>query len=149
MPLEVVYMETPVLTAEERHQLMSVLRDLDAQAPKEQRRHPRRRVQLNLEIQLVGKELCGIMSAKLINVAARGIGLELRRPLRIGRRFTVRLRFGEGGGWLVLCEVRNCAALEDGEGFHLGAEFVDRVDDPKGTARAPRKWTLPQYGLEG
>jgi hypothetical protein len=135
-------METPVLTAEERHQLMAVLRDLDAQAPPESRRHPRRKVQLNIDIQMLGKESCGIMSAILMNVAARGLGLISPRPLPTGRQFVVRLRFSEGGGWLVLCVVRNCTATEGG--YRIGAEFLDRIEDPEGRARSPRKWAASE-----
>jgi hypothetical protein len=133
-------METPALTAQERHQLMAVLRELDAQAPTEKRRQPRRKVQLNVGIQTAGKGACGLMSAKLVNVAAGGIGLETPNALRKGHRFTMHLRFQEGGGWLVLCEVRNCRPVAGA--FRVGAELLNRTEDPDGTARIPRTWVI-------
>jgi hypothetical protein len=133
-------MEAPTLTAQERHQLMAVLRQLDAQAPADKRRQPRRKVQLNVGIQTADNGACGLMSAKLINVATGGIGLEVPNLLRKGQRFTLHLRFGEGGGWLVLCEVRNCRPM--GRAFRVGAEFLDHIEDPKGTVRIPRTWVI-------
>lgn len=139
-------METPVLTAEERHRLMTVLRELDTHAPTENRRHPRREVQLNLHLHLLGNAPPGIMPATLVNVAARGIGLVTPLPLALKQRFTVHLRFTEGGGWLVLCEVRNCSVTEGG--YRVGAEFVARMDDPKGSAQPPEMWLTPGWPRE-
>jgi hypothetical protein len=133
-------MEAPLLTAQERHQLISVLRELDAPAPAEKRRQPRRKVRVDIGIQTTGKGACGLMSATLVNVAAGGIGLEMPNALRKGQSFTLHLRFREGGGWLVLCEVRNCRPVTGG--FRVGAEFLRRIDDPVGTARIPRSWAL-------
>jgi hypothetical protein len=97
-------------------------------------------VQLNIGIQTAGKGACGLISAKLINVAAGGIGLEVPNALPKGQRFTVHLRFQEGGGWLVLCEVRNCRPVA--KAFRIGAEFLNRIEDPEGTARIPRNWAM-------
>ena len=133
-------MEAPLLTAQERHQLMAALRELDARAPAEKRRQPRRKVQLDVGIQTAGKGACGLMSAKLVNVAAGGLGLEVPTALRKGQRFTMHLRFREGGGWLVLCEVRNCRPVAGA--FRVGAEFLRRIEDPQGTARTPASWAL-------
>jgi hypothetical protein len=133
-------MDTPILTTQERRQLMAVLRDLDSQAPTEKRRQPRRKVQLNIGIHPTRKDACGLLAAKLLNVAVGGMGLEVPTALRKGQRFTVQLRFQEGGGWLVLCEVRNCRAIEGG--FRLGAEFIQRIEDPDGNARIPKIWGL-------
>jgi hypothetical protein len=133
-------MQTPTLTAQERHQLLAVLRELDTGAPAEKRRQPRRKVQLNIGIQTAGKGACGLISATLINVATGGIGLEVSNALPKGQRFAVHLRFREGGGWLALCEVRNCRPVA--KGFRVGAEFLNRIEDPNGTARIPRNWAI-------
>lgn len=133
-------METPVLTAHEKRQLLAALRELDAQAPIENRRQPRRNVQLNVGIQPAYKAACGLLAAKLLNVSAGGIGLEMPTALHRGQRFAVNLRFREGGGWLVLCEVRNCRPAKDA--FRVGAEIVKHIEDPDGTARIPRTWGI-------
>jgi hypothetical protein len=133
-------METPLLTAKERHQLIAVLRELDDRAPSEKRRQPRRKVQVDVGIQTTGKGACGLISAKLVNVAAGGIGLEMANAMRKGQRFALHLRFREGGGWLVLCEVRNCRPM--GDAFRVGAEFMKRIEDPEGTARIPKSWAI-------
>ena len=132
-------MEEISLTTEERHQLLSVLRELDPKAPEESRRGPRRRVQLNLTIRPLG-ERAARMPALLVNVATQGVGLQLERPLKQGQKFLLNLRFAEGGGWLVLCEVRNIRSLR--LAYKVGAKFLDRIDDPDGTAKAPLDWLI-------
>jgi hypothetical protein len=133
-------MDSPTLTAEERHQLLAVLRELDQKAPTEQRRHPRRKVHLNLWIRLLGKKPAERRPALLVNVAAQGVGLHVERPLARGQKFLLQLRFIEGGGWLVLCEARNCRPLR--MAYQVGAKFLDRIDDPDGTAKPPMDWLM-------
>jgi hypothetical protein len=133
-------MDSPTLTAEERHQLLAVLRELDQKSPTEQRRGPRRKVQLNLEIRLLGEKRLGRMPAILVNVAARGVGLQVERPMKVGQKFLLPLRFVEGGGWLVLCEVRNYLPLR--VAHKVGAKFLDRIDDPDGTSKPPMDWLM-------
>ena len=133
-------MDSPTLTAEERHQLILVLRDLDQKAPTEHRRRPRRKVQLNVWIRLLEGKHLKRMPAVLVNVAAQGVGLHVDRPLPCGQKFLLPLRFIEGGGWLVLCETRNCRPLR--QTCRLGAKFLDRIDDPDGTARPPLDWLM-------
>ena len=133
-------MDSPTLTAEERHQLLAVLRELDQKAPTEQRRGPRRKVQLNLWIRLLGEKRPERMRAILVNVAAQGVGLHMERPMKPGQKFLLQLRFIEGGGWLVLCEARNCLPLR--LAYRVGAKFLDRIDDPDGTAKPPMDWLM-------
>jgi hypothetical protein len=133
-------MEDPTLTIEERHQLLSVLRELDGQAPAEQRRHPRRGVHLRLTLRVLGEPRVQPMPALLVNVAARGVGLQVDKPLDAGRRFLLPLRFLEGGGRLVLCEVRSCTPC--GAAFKVGARFLEHIDDPSGTAKPPMDWLV-------
>ena len=132
-------MEEVSLTTEERHQLMSALRDLDPKAPREQRRAPRRRVQLNLSISPLGKQATE-MQAVLVNVSAQGVGLQVEQSLKVGQKFLLRLRFVEGGGWMVLCQTRNVRALR--LGFKIGAAFLDHIDDPTGKSKPPMDWML-------
>jgi len=133
-------MDSPSLTAEERHQLLAVLRELDRKAPTELRRSPRRKVQLNLWIRPLGDKRLGRLPAILVNVAARGVGLHVDRPMKPGQKFLLNLRFVEGGGWLVLCEVRNCLPLR--VAYKVGAKFLDRIDDPEGTSKPPMDWLM-------
>ena len=133
-------MDSATLTAEERHQLIAVLRELDREAPTEQRRNPRRKVQLNLWIRPLGEKSLGRMPAILVNVAARGVGLHVERPMKAGQKFLLQLRFIEGGGWLMLCEARNCTPLR--MAHKVGAKFLDRIDDPDGTAKPPMDWLM-------
>jgi PilZ domain len=135
-------MEQIALNPEEREKLLNVLRELDPNVPAEKRRHKRRNTRLGLWIQPInegGKRT--VLKATLVNVAARGVGVEVKQPLTIGHKFLLRLRFREGGGWLVLCQVRNCRNLEDGQ-YRIGSQFLDRVDDPYGDLKPPFDWTL-------
>lgn len=132
-------MEEVALTPEERHQLLSALRELDPKAPREQRRDPRRRIQLNLWITPLGEKSPEIL-AMLVNVSAQGVGLHLERALKLDQKFLLRLRFVEGGGWLVLCQTRNVRALR--LAFKIGAAFLDHVDDPTGKSKPPLDWMM-------
>jgi len=101
-------MDNMTLSAKERHQLLSVLREMDSAAPREKRQTPRRSVVLRVRIRVIsalGKTTAHW--ALLRDVSARGIGLTLPFALSKGARLVAPLKFREGGGWLVLCEVRN------------------------------------------
>ena len=128
------------LTAKERHQLLAVLREMDGNAPAEKRGEPRRNVFMSMWIRPIARRKCGRQRANLINVASRGVGLETLQPLTRGQKFLLPLQFQDGGGWLVLCEVRSCTATKDGH--KVGAKFLDRIDDPKGNASPPMDWVL-------
>jgi hypothetical protein len=128
------------LTLAERTQLMAVLRELDTAAPREKRREPRRKVIVELWIQPLGKPRPARQKAFLVNVSKRGLALVTQRGLAVESRFVVTLRFEDGGGWLVLCEVRNCSSADDE--FKVGATLLDRIDDPKGNSKPPMDWIL-------
>jgi len=134
-------MDHVTLTADERHQLLAVLRDLDQEAPTEKRKTARRRVDLGIWIRPVSRKAPGLLKATLVNVAAKGVAVIVGRPMRKGDRFVLPLRFREGGGWLVLCEVRN-SSTQGGGAWKVGAGFLERIDDPEGTARPPMDWLL-------
>ena len=134
-------MEQVNLTAEERHQLMAVLREMDGVAPAEKRRTPRRKVDFGLWIRPVSKTQAGMLKAVLVNVAAKGVAIVVGRPLQKGDRFVMPLTFREGGGWLVLCEVRNSTS-QGGGAWKIGARFVERIDDPDGTGKPPMDWLM-------
>ena len=135
-------MEEIVLTTRERQQLLAVLSELHGKGPVEKRLHERRKVLLPIWIRpVVRGEKPGLIKATLMNVAARGVGLLLKQPLKKGHKFLISLRFREGGGWLVLCEVRNCSRNAAGA-FKVGGRFVDRIDDPRGDAKPPLDWLL-------
>ena len=128
------------LTARERHQLLAVLREMDGNAPKEKRRETRRDIEMRLWIRPISNRKCGRQRAFIVNVASKGVGLLTQHPLQKGQNFVLPLRFQDGGGWLVLCEVRSCVAGKDGH--KVGARFLDRIEDPKANASPPMDWML-------
>jgi hypothetical protein len=128
------------LSTSERHQLLSVLRDLDPAGVAENRQKPRRKVALSLWLRRIVKGgKFPVIKATLINTSPAGAGLLCPQPVAIGERFVIPLRFAEGGGWLVLCEARNCRSISDTH-YKVGARFIDRIDDPSGTSRVPGDW---------
>lgn len=133
-------MDNVNLTIQEKHQLLAVLREMDGNAPKEKRREARRNIVMRLWIRPIANRKCGRQRAVILNVALGGVGLVSRQALEKGQSFILPLRFEDGGGWLVLCEVRTCAASKDGH--KIGAKFVDRIEDPKGNAAPPMDWLL-------
>ncbi len=128
------------LSLDERHQLLSVLREMDPAGLPENRRKPRRKVSMNLWLRRIAKGATfPIQKVSLINASQAGAGLLCPQPLGTGERFVIPLRFAEGGGWLVLCETRNCRAVSQSH-YKVGARFIDRVEDPEGTTRTPADW---------
>ena len=125
------------LTAQERHQLLAVLRELDPSAPPEKRRMQRRKVFLNQWIRKVGSEGGG-MEALVVNVSARGLGLICQGSMAVGERFLIALKL-EGASWLVLCQARNVRKLAI-RGWRVGAVFLDRVENPTAKTRIPGDW---------
>src|ERR1700743_2623855 len=91
------------LTAEEKHQLVAVLREMDPGAPREMRGGVRRKVLMELHIRRLskGKSQKGL----LVDVAKKGIAVLSPTAMVISDKFVVRLEFGDGGAWLVLCDV--------------------------------------------
>lgn len=133
-------MDEPALTEDERHKLLTVLRDMDPKAPQEKRKSLRRKVQLETSVRLVNKRP-GAMNVVLVDVSSRGVAVVMPRQLETGDRFMLPLRFREGGGWLVLCEVRNVSGMSRGRA-KVGAKIVDRIDDPAGNSRPPLDWLI-------
>jgi len=130
------------LTAQERQQLVSILRELDGNTDCEQRRHPRRKSRISLTIRVLrGGPTNRSSRATLVNVSARGVGLLVHKTFVAGDKFLLPLRFDDGGGWLVLCEVRNCTLLAP-KSSKVGARFLDRIEDPDGDAEPPMDWLL-------
>ena len=142
-------MSATELTQEERRKLIAVLRDLDVNGPPERRRTPRRKVLVNLWIRKV--KAAGTLREKtadvdmftgtIVNVSQKGVGLLVTRELAVGDRFVVPLRFNEGGGWLVLCDVRNVTRTATGR-YKIGAQFTERMEDPDGNAKVPLDWLM-------
>lgn len=130
------------LTTSERQQLLAVLRDMDPAVPAEKRRRPRRKVSQSLWLRRIARdEKFPIQRATLVNSSPAGVGLLCAHVLPEGERFVIPLRFLEGGGWLVLCEVRNCRRLSDAH-FKVGAKFIDKIEDEVGNARPPADWSV-------
>jgi len=141
-------MSTVELNQQERQQLLDVLRDMDATKSTERRRDKRRDVVVNLVVRKVksgnvrkAAEPVSVFPGTVVNVAARGVGLKLAQALDTGDKIVLPLRFREGGGWLVLCQVRTCSRQSDGS-FRIGAKFVERLEDPEGIAKVPVDWLL-------
>jgi len=129
-----------VLTAGERQELVTVLRELDPTAPKERRGSVRRKTLLNLWMQRIGENEGGTISkVVLVNVSVSGVGILTKMPFLRGEKFAIPLPFAEGGGWLVLCEVRNCQRLMSGH-YKVGGRFIDRIEDDNGDAKIPGNW---------
>jgi len=128
------------LTTHERHQLVTVLRELDRTAVKERRRHLRRKTLIHLWMQRINRGARQrFTEIVLVNVSAIGVGLLSPVACPKGERFVLPLPFVEGGGWLVLCEVRNCQRLANGL-FKIGGRFVDKIEDEDGDAKVPERW---------
>ncbi len=128
-------MSTSELTAQEKKQLLAALRELSPRDNAERRRNKRRDVRLNLCIRKIksgklqaspGKKGLRAVSevdmftATVINVAAAGVGLMVRKPLDSGDKLLLPLRFREGGGWLVLCEGAGTAKSRNRGGTRWG-----------------------------
>ena len=64
--------------------------------------------------------------------------------LATGDKFVLPLRFDEGGGWLVLCEVRNCRRLASGH-FKIGGHFIERIEDAAGNLWMAKSGGLSRY----
>ena len=135
-------MNEMTLTVREKQQLLSVLRDLDPESPHEQRRSARRKVRLSLQIKAFESGSAPYpVRAALINVSPDGAGLMVSEDLEVGHKLLLPLRFREGGGWLVLAEVRNCTRVRQGQ-FKVGCFFREKIEDSAGTAQPPSDWLL-------
>jgi len=133
-------MSEVLLTAEERHQLVAVLRELDPGSPREHRSGVRRKVLMNLWIRrLVKGKSRMLQKVVLLDVSKKGLAMLSPTAFGHGDKLVVPLEFGEGGGWLVLCEVRNCRKLPNGR-YKIGAQFIDRIEDTDGKSRIPGDW---------
>jgi hypothetical protein len=133
-------MSEVLLSEEETHQLIAVLRDLDPAAPKEKRAGARRKVLLHIWIRRLAKGRSrNLQKVVLVDVSRKGLALLTTMPLEVDDKIVAPLQFGEGGGWLVLCEVRNCRKLASGH-LKVGAQFIDRIEDENGTTRIPGDW---------
>jgi hypothetical protein len=135
-------MNSVILSNAQREQLVDVLRELQASPGQGNRRHPRRRVRQAMWLKrpaIAHRPTPQMFSISATDVSKGGIGFHSRRELAHGEQVIVPLQFREGGGMLVLCSVRYCRPLEGGH-FHIGASFVETVDDPDGATRIPRHW---------
>jgi hypothetical protein len=135
-------MANPDLTFEERHQVLSVLHELDPSAPRESRRHPRRRTLMEVVIQPVVKGAVAVPQRVILaNVARRGLAVLLARPAKVGQRFVTLLEFDDGSATLTLCEVRNSQELASG--LHkTGAQFLARIEEATPDTEIPSDWLV-------
>ena len=133
-------MSTVVLTPEQTHTLRAVLQEMDPAAPAEQRLWPRHKVALDMWIRTISpRGRTGVFKVMAMNLSKRGVGLLSRRLLSMGEKFALPLRFDDGGGKLVLCQVRNARRLSNGH-CKVGATFVTWIDDNEGNAKIPDDW---------
>ncbi len=134
-------MNTMVLSREQTHKLRAVLQDLDPTAPQEQRLWPRHKVSLDMWIRTISpRGRTGVFKIMAMNLSKRGVGLLSKKLLSVGEKFALPLRFDEGGGKLVLCQVRNCRRLENGH-CRVGATFLAWAEDEDGTTAIPAEWS--------
>lgn len=133
-------MATTDLNQKQRSQLLSILRELDPTAPAENRRHSRRKVLKALWIRQFNKTGDGPARKILLeNVAKKGVGFLAHKPLEKGDKFLLPLDFEDGTGWTVLCEVRNCRKLSNGQ-YSVGARFIDQIERNGDTVQVPADW---------
>ncbi len=79
-------MNPPTLTDSERHEIVAVLQEMDPSAPAEKRRSARRKVLMELEIQVLQFNSRTIrQSVILANVSRRGVAILRDRPFTLGR----------------------------------------------------------------
>ncbi len=131
------------LSEEERHQLVAVLRELDPGSPKEKRSGPRRKVLLSLWIRKVARgKATGLQKAVLVDVSRKGLAILTTEALEVGDKVVAPLQFGEGGGWLTLCDVRNCRRLTGVARWKVGLQFIDRIEDTDGKSKIPGDWLV-------
>ena len=131
------------LSAEERHKLVAVLRELDPGSPKEKRSGPRRKVLLSLWIRRVVRgKATGVNKVVLVDVSRKGLAVLTSQELEVGDKVVAPLQFGDGGGWLTLCEVRNCRKVAGVAKWKVGLQFVDRIEDTEGKGRIPGDWLM-------
>lgn len=131
------------LSDEERHQLLAVLREMDPAAPKEKRAGPRRKVLLSLWIRrIANKRAAALQKAVLVDVSRKGIAILLPEKMTVGDKVVVPLKFGDGSGWLTLCDVRNCRQVTGVPRWKIGLQFIDRIEDTEGKAKIPGDWLL-------
>ncbi|MGN6367950.1 MAG: PilZ domain-containing protein [Phycisphaerae bacterium] len=129
------------LSEEEKHRLMAVLRELDPAAPKEKRSGPRRKVLLRIWIRRIVKgKATGLQKVVLVDVSRKGLAILTPQELEVGDKVVAPLQFGEGGGWLTLCEVRNCRQVAGVPQWKVGLQFLERIEDTDGKARIPGDW---------
>jgi hypothetical protein len=133
-------MYAQTLTAQEKHQLLSVLRELDRHSLSERRRFLRRVVHIRTTIRTLEFPASAIKSV-IVNVSRQGAALLIPQSLPLYAKFFFPIRFSEGGGWLVLCEGRNCVPQPRHQ-WRIGARFLDYIDDPRGTEKPPLDWLV-------
>ena len=128
------------LTPEQTHTLVAVLGELDPLAPRENRRTQRHKVALDLWIRKLsptGRH--AVFKVMAANLSKRGVALFSRRKMSVGERFVLPLRFDDGGGRLMLCQVRNSRELAGGH-QKIGGQFIAWVTDDDGLAKIPDEW---------
>jgi hypothetical protein len=129
------------LSAEERHNLVAVLRELDPASPKEKRAGPRRKVLLSLWIRrVVQRKALGVNKVVLVDVSRKGLAILTSQALEAGDKVVAPLQFGDGGGWLTLCEVRNCRKVAGVDRWKVGLQVLDQIEDTDGKGRIPGDW---------
>ena len=132
-----------MLSEEERHQLVAVLRELDPGSPKEKRSGPRRKVLLKLWIRSIDNgKATGLQKVVLVDVSRKGLAILAPQALKAGSKVVAPLQFGDGSGWLTLCEVRNCRQVVGAPRWKVGLQFLDRIEDTNGKSKIPGDWLM-------
>ncbi len=136
-------MSTPTLSQTERRQIVSILAELKRSGEESLgRRHQRRAVTQTLWLKRLPRPDLPRPAAFRIqtgDVSLKGIGFFSRRRLMAGELVVLPLQFKEGGGMLVLCEVRHCRSEPRG-GYRVGVEFTETLPDPEVNERIPPAW---------
>ena len=129
------------LTDDEKTQLLSVLSELDPDAPPDRRTHSRHNASGDICLYTIAAQKIKRLQASLINVSANGLGFSAFKELKKDSKVIIRVRFIEGGGSLILAVIRNCRSLNNGL-FQVGVQFSEKVEDPRGDTMPPMDWVL-------
>ncbi|MGC9260733.1 MAG: hypothetical protein ACP5I8_11760 [Phycisphaerae bacterium] len=143
-------MSATSLSQNERQQIVQIIENLKQEGESLGRRHRRRPVRQIMWLKRLPRPerpRSATFRVNLEDVSLKGMGLFSRRHLQRNEYVVAPLQFREGGGMLVLCQIRFCRELPEG-GYRVGAEFDETLADPTGTTRIPQAWLKKAWAAE-
>ncbi|MDA8378049.1 MAG: PilZ domain-containing protein [Planctomycetia bacterium] len=143
-------MRTTSLSQNERKQIVQIIENLKQEGEALGRRYRRRPVRQIIWLKRLpraDRPRSAAFRVNLEDVSLKGMGLFSRRHLQKNEFVVAPLQFREGGGMLVLCQIRFCRELPQG-GYRVGVEFDETLSDPTGTTRIPQVWLKKAWAAE-